>query len=184
LSARNRLAACLRTIAHLLRLGRANDGGHNWRSQREQLELEIASRLSEANSYEEQAAFEELIHESIAAEGPKLEDAIAATEEIYVCNLPWVREQRSGQINQKGGEPMSASEMTERLPGAVEACADRIDQPQPPIADQDQIPIEPLIAKTDLGSGQSADSLEELLTAIRELQVLVSARERSLPAIK
>ena len=183
-SARNRLAACLRTIARLLRLGRANDGSHNWSSQREQLELEIASRLSEANSYEEQAAFEELIHGSIAAEGPKLEDAIAATEEIYVCSLPWVREQRSGQINQEGGEPKSAPEFDERLPGALEACADRISQPQPPIADQDQRPIERLISKTDLGSGQSTDNLEELLRAIRELQVLVSARERSLPAIK
>jgi len=184
LSARNRLAACLRTIARLLRLGRANNDSHNWSSQREQLELEIASRLSEANSYEEQAAFEELIHGSIAAEGPKLEDAIAATEEIYVCSLPWVREQRSGQINQEGGEPKSAPEFDERLPGALEACADRIGQPQPPIADQDQRPIERLISKTDLGSGQSTDNLEELLRAIRELQVLVSARERSLPAIK
>jgi multidrug resistance protein MdtO len=184
LSARNRLAACLRTIAHLLRLGRANNNCHNLSSQREQLELEIASRLSEANSYEEQAAFEELIQGSIVAEESKLEDAIAATEEIYACSLPWVREQRSGQTNQEGGEPKFASEMTERLPSAVEACADRIDQPQPPIADQDQRPIERLIAKTDLGSGQSADNLEELLSAITELQVLVSARERPLPADK
>jgi hypothetical protein len=44
---------------------------------------EIASRLSEANSYEEQAAFEELIHGSIATKGSRLKDTIAATEEIY-----------------------------------------------------------------------------------------------------
>ena len=101
-----------------------------WSSQREQLELEIASRLSEANSYEEQAAFEELIHGSIAAARPKLEDAIAATEEIYVCSLPWVREQRSGQTIQEGKEPESAPEFDERLPNALEACADRMDQHQ------------------------------------------------------
>ena len=103
LSARERLAACLRTIARLLRVGRGSNGSQNRSSQREQLELEIASRLSEANSYEEQAAFEELIHGSIATEGPKLEDAIAATEEIYVCSLPWIREQRSGQTIQEAG---------------------------------------------------------------------------------
>ena len=103
LSARERLAACLRTIARLLRVGRGSNGSKNRSSQREQLELEIASRLSEANSYEEQAAFEELIHGSIATEGPKLEDAIAATEEIYVCSLAWVREQRSGQTIHEGG---------------------------------------------------------------------------------
>jgi hypothetical protein len=177
LSARERLAACLRTIARLLRLDRGNNGSQNQSSQREQLELEIASRLSEANSYEEQAAFEELIHGSTATEGPKLEDAIAATEEIYVCSLPWIREQRSGQTIQEGGEPKSTPVFAERLPNAVEACADRIAQHQPQIADQDQTPIDYLIQKTDSGASKSADRLEELLNAVVELQVLVSARE-------
>ena len=77
----------LRTIARLLRVGRGSNDSKNQSSQREQLELEIASRLSEANSYEEQAAFEELMHGPIATEGPKLEDTIAATEEIYACSL-------------------------------------------------------------------------------------------------
>ena len=179
LSARERLAACLRTIARLLRVGRGSKGSKNRSSQREQLELEIASRLSEANSYEEQAAFEELLDGSIATEGPKLEDAIAATEEIYVCSLAWVREQRSGQTIHEGGEPKVTSEFAERLPNAVEACADRIDRHQRQIADQDQTPIEYLIGKTDFVSGQSADSLEDLLNAVWELQVLVSTRERS-----
>jgi multidrug resistance protein MdtO len=178
LSARERLAASLRTIARLLHLGRANNGSRNRNSQREQLELEIASRLAEANSYEEQAAFEELIHGSIATEGPKLEDAIGATEEIYVCSLSWMREQRSGQTIQEGGEPKSTSEFAERLPNAVEACADRIDQHQRQIADQDQTPIDYLIEKTDSSASKSADRLEELLSAVVELQVLVSARER------
>jgi uncharacterized membrane protein YccC len=178
LSARERLAACLRTIARLLRVGWGSNGSKNRSSQREQLELEIASRLSEANSYEEQAAFEELIHGSIATEGPKLEDAIAATEEIYVCSLAWVREQRSGQTIHEDEEPKVTSEFAERLPNAVEVCADRIDRHQRQIADQDQTPIEYLIEKTDFVSSKSADSLEELLSAVTELQVLVSTRER------
>ncbi len=176
-SARERLAACLRTIARLLRVGRGSNGSKNRSWQGEQLELEIASRLSEANSYEEQAAFEELIHGSIATEGPELEDEIAATEEIYVCSLAWVREQRSGQTIQEGGEPKVTSEFAERLPKAVEACADRIDRHRRQIADQDQTPIEYLIGKTDFGRNKSADSLEELLSAVTELQVLVSTRK-------
>ena len=177
-SARERLAAGLRTIARLLRVGRGSNDSKNQSSEREQLELEIASRLSEANSYEEQAAFEELMQGSIATEGPKLEDTIAATEEIYVCSLAWVREQRSGQTIHEG-EPKVTSEFAERLPNAVEACADRIDQHQRQIADQDQTPIEYLVERTDFVSSKSADSLEELLSAVTELQVLVSTPERS-----
>jgi hypothetical protein len=60
----------------------------------------------------------------------------------------------------------------------VEACADRIDQHQRQIADRDKTPIDYLIEKTDSGASKSADSLEELLSAISELQVLVSVRER------
>jgi multidrug resistance protein MdtO len=179
LSARERLAACLRTIARLLRVGRGSNDSKNQSSQREQLELEIASRLSEANSYKEQAAFEELIDGSIATEGPKLEDAIAVTEEIYVYSLAWVREQRSVQTIPEDGEPKVTSEFAERLPNAVEACADRIDRHKRQIAGQDQTPIEFLIEKTAFGSSKGADSLEELLSAVTELQVLVSTRERS-----
>jgi multidrug resistance protein MdtO len=105
LSARERLAACLRTIARLLRVGRGSNDSKNQSSQREQLELEIASRLSEANSYEEQAAFEELMHGPIATEGPKLEDTIAATEEIYACSLAWVRGRRPDHAIRAGAEP-------------------------------------------------------------------------------
>jgi multidrug resistance protein MdtO len=178
LSARERLAACLRAIARLLRLGQENNSSQNWNSQREQLEMEIASRLSEANSQEEQAAFEELIQGAKATKGPKLGAAIAATEEIYVCSLPWIREQRSGQTIQQAGEPKSTPEFAERLPDAVEACADRIERHQRQIADQDQTPIDHLIEKSDSGAGENPDSLEELVSAVVELQVLVSARER------
>jgi multidrug resistance protein MdtO len=177
-SARERLAACLRTIARLLRVGRGSNDSKNQSWQGEQLELEIASRLSEANSYEEQAAFEGLIHGSIATEGPELEEEIAATEEIYVCSLAWVREQISVQTIHEGRESMVRPEFAERLPKAVEDCADRIGRHPPQIADRDQTPIEYLIGKTDF-SGRSADTLEDLLVAVTELQVLVSTQERS-----
>jgi multidrug resistance protein MdtO len=179
LSARERLAAGLRTIARLLRVGRGSSDSKNQSGQREQLELEIASRLSEANSYEEQAVFEELMHGSTATGGPKLEDAINATEEIYVCSLAWVRGQRSDQTIREG-EPKVRSEVAERLPNAVEACADRIDWRQRQISDQDQTPIEYLIEKTVFVNSESVDSLEKLLSAVTELQVLVgreNARE-------
>ena len=136
--------------------------------------MEIASRLSEANSYEEQAAFEELIQGSKATDGPKRGDAITATEEIYVRSLPWIREQRSGQTIQEGGEPKSTPEFAERLPTAVEACADRIDQRQRQIADQNQAPIDYPMETKDSDSSKSLDNFRELLRAITELQVLIT----------
>jgi multidrug resistance protein MdtO len=177
LTARERLAAGLRTIARLLRVGRDNNDVNNQRPQREQLELEIASHLSEANSYEDQASFEELIQGSRATERPKLEDAIAATEEIYVRSLAWVREQRSNQRTSEARESKVATQFAERLPNAVEVCADRIDRHPRPIDDQDQTSIEYLIERTGFVSSKSADSLQELLSAVRELQILVSTPE-------
>jgi multidrug resistance protein MdtO len=171
LSARERLAACLRTIARLLHVGRGNNGSKNRNSQREQLELEIASRLSEANSYEDQAAFEELISGSIPGDRPKLEQVIAATEEIYVCSLPWIREPGSGQKTPGDGEPKSISELAERLPNVVEACADRIDQHHRRIADE--TPMESLIEKSDSASTQNGGSVQELVGAVTELQALL-----------
>ncbi len=170
------LAAGLRTIARLLRLRPGSNDFKNQSSAREQLELEIASRLSEANSYEEQAAFEELIHGSIATGGSKLKDTIVATEEIYACSLAWIREQASGQTIDEG-EPKVGPESAERLPKAVEVCADRIDWHQREIADQDETPIED-IEKADFGSNKSPHSLEGLLSAVTQLQVLVSTRGR------
>jgi len=75
---------------------------------------------------------------------------------------------------QEGGEPESIPEFGERLPNALEACADRIDQDKQKIADQDQTPIDYLIEKTNSGASKSADGLEELLGAVAELQVLLS----------
>ena len=114
---------------------------------------------------------------SIATEETKLGDTIAATEEIYVCSLPWIREQGSGQTIQAGGEPKSTPELVERLPNAVEACADRINRHQRQMAGKDQTPINDLIEKSDSGASKSADSLEELCSAVLDLQMLVSAQE-------
>jgi multidrug resistance protein MdtO len=177
LSARERVAVCLRTIARLLRVGRGNNGSRNRNSQSEQLELEIASRLSEANSYEEQAAFEGLISGSIATKEPKLDEAISATEQIYACSLPWIREQKSDERLQEGVESKTTTEIAEQLANVTEACADRIDPYLRQIADQNLAPIDCLVEKSDLGAAKSTDSLEEILGAVAELQVLVSARE-------
>jgi hypothetical protein len=51
--------------------------------------------------------------------GKKLDETFAAAEEIYVCSLSWVREQRSGQTIHEGGEPKVRSEFAERLPDAA-----------------------------------------------------------------
>ncbi len=176
LSTRERLAGCLRAIARLLRVGRGKNGSQNLNSQREQLELEIASRLSEANSYEEQAAFEALISGSIATKEPKLDEAISATEQIYVCSLPWIREQKSDQTLQEGVELRTRTEIVERLANVTEACANRIDPHPLQIDVQDQAPINQFIEKSNLGTARNPDSLEELLAAVTELDVLVSAR--------
>ena len=92
-SARERLAACLRAIARLLHLRGSNDGSQSSGPQPEQLELEIASTLSEANSYEEQGAFEALLYGSEVTRMSRLAEATAGVEEIYVACLPWLREQ-------------------------------------------------------------------------------------------
>jgi multidrug resistance protein MdtO len=174
LNARERLATCLRAIARLLRVGKGNNGSQNRNTQREQLELEIASRLSEANSYEEQAAFEELISGSIPGDGPKLEQVIAATEEIYVCSLPWIREPGSGQKMPDDGEPKSIPELTERLPNVVETCADRVDRYNRRIADE--TPMESLIEQTDSVSTQNGRAVQKLISAVIELQALLRGR--------
>jgi multidrug resistance protein MdtO len=112
LSARQRLAACLRTIARLLHVGRADTDFQNSNSQREQLELEIASRLSETNSYEEQAAFEAVLYGSESIQASRLEGTSTGVEEIYVASLPWLREQATIQ---QTPEPIETTKSTEKI---------------------------------------------------------------------
>jgi multidrug resistance protein MdtO len=179
--AREKLAAGLRAIARLLHLGGSNDGSQSLGPQGEQLELEIATRLSEANSFQEQAAFEALLYGSKASDGPNLKKATAAIEEIYVACLPWLREQRSGLTSQDGEEPKTAPVPTKPLVGTMEAMADLMDQSHVQNAEQNQSPIDHLISdqEKDLGSSVNhhSDSLEQLIGTVREFQVLASARE-------
>jgi multidrug resistance protein MdtO len=177
--AREKLAACLRAIARLLHLGGSTDGSQSSSPQREQLELEIASRLAEANSFEEQAAFEALLYGSKPTEGPNLEHASAAIEEIYVACLPWVREQVSDLTPQDGEDRKTAPEVAKPLVDAMEASAGLMDQPYRQSADRNQSPIDHLVEEKALGGRKDfhSDSLEELVGAVTEFQVLVSARE-------
>lgn len=87
--AREKLAACLRAIASLLRINAEKDSN----ARRAKIELEIGTRLSEADLYEEQAAFESLIYERKFADRPGLEEVSMGVEEIYVACLPWLRVQ-------------------------------------------------------------------------------------------
>jgi hypothetical protein len=77
----------------------------------------------------------------------------------------------------EGGELMSRSEFAGRLADAVGACADRIDQHQRQIRDQKQFPVDYLIEKTDSGSSRNAGSFEELLSAVKQMQVLAQTDE-------
>ena len=179
--AREKLAACLRAIARLLHLGGSNDGSQSSSQQRERLELEIATRLSEANSFEEQAAFEAVLYGSKPTEGPNLENATVATEEIYAACLPWIREQTSGPRSEDGEDRKAAPEVAKPLVDAMEAAAGLMDQPHRQNADQNQLPINHPVEEKDLGSRTNSDTLEELVRAVTEFQVLVSAREEVRP---
>jgi multidrug resistance protein MdtO len=107
--ARERLGACLRAIARLLQMGSTIDGSLTTISQREQLELDIASHLTEANLYEEQAAFEALLYRSAVTPVSRLKEASAGVEEIYVACLPWLREQATMPQSTEGNETTTNS---------------------------------------------------------------------------
>jgi multidrug resistance protein MdtO len=183
LIAREKLAACLRAIARLLHLGGSNDGSQISSQQREQAELEIASRLSEANSFQEQATFEALLYGSKTSDGPNLENATAAVDEIYVACLPWIREQTSGLTSRDEEDRKTAPEFTKALGDAVEASAELMDQRQRQNAEQNQLPIDHLVQENDLDASENyhSDSLKELIEAVKRFQVLASAREEAQP---
>jgi multidrug resistance protein MdtO len=171
---RERLAACMRAIARLLHMGGTKDGSQESSAEREHLEVEIASQLTEANSCSDQVGFEELIYGSARGERSQLDAAIAATERIYVSTLPWLREQRSGRAQQDGGLPATTPEFAGRLADAMETCADRISPPHRQIARPNETPIDELIENSDVARGEKPVSIEGLASAIAELQVLVS----------
>jgi Fusaric acid resistance protein family len=174
--ARLRLAACLRAIARLLHLGGSGDGSQSSTSQREQLELEIASSFSEANLYEEQAAFEALLYRSEGTAVSRLAAASEGVEEIYVACLPWLREQASSRPTPQGGEhPKTERELTKLLADAVEESADFLEEPADRTAGRSQLPANRLLERRDLRGRESSDSrsLEELIGAVAQMQLLV-----------
>jgi len=181
---RERLSTCLRAIARLLHLGSSNDGSQSSSPQREQLELEIASRLSEANSYEEQAAFEALLYGSEVTQVSRLAEATEGIEEIYVACLPWLREQVSSRLTSADGEdPKTSPDMTKLLGDAMEEFAELMEGLRYQIDSQAQTPIDRLLEKKDMedrgvreSSGSS--SLEELIRALVQFQVLAQTPEK------
>jgi uncharacterized membrane protein YccC len=176
--ARERLAACLRAIARLLHLGSSNNESRSSSPQREQLEVEIASHLSEANSYEEQAAFEALLFGSEVTQVSRLAEATERVEEIYVACLPWLREQVSSRLVPADGEgPKASPELAQLLEDAVEEFAELMEGLRYQIGSQAQTPTDRLLEEKDmedmgLGAGSSSRSLEELISALVQLRNL------------
>ena len=183
--ARERLAACLRAIARLLHLGSSNDGSQSSSPQREQLELEIASQLSEANSYEEQAAFEALLYRSEATQVSRLAEATEGIEEIYVACLPWLREQVSSRLASADGEgPKTSPDLTKLLEDAMEEFAELMEGLRYQIDSQAQTPIDRLLEEKDMenmGGAESSrsSSLQELIRALAQFQVLGQTPEKA-----
>jgi uncharacterized membrane protein YccC len=117
--ARQKLAAGLRAVARLLNIR----GGSESNSQRERLELEIASHLAEANAYQEQAAFEALIHGPAATRDLDLEKVAAAVEEVYAACLPWVREEAAIESAADREAASCAQDRVKSLVDGLEASA-------------------------------------------------------------
>src|SRR5215469_8404841 len=86
---RGRRALRLAMIASLLRITAEKDSN----ARRANIELEIGTRLSEADLYEEQASFKLFVYGRKFADRPGLEGISMGVEEIYVACLPWLRVQ-------------------------------------------------------------------------------------------
>jgi len=172
--ARQQLAAALRAVARLLNIR----GGNGSTPQRERLELEIASRLAEANAYQEQAAVEALLHRSPATKGPDLENAAAAAEQVYLTSLPWIREQAATAPAADRETADRSPETVKPLVDAVEASAAMIEGPFPNI-NQGELRVDAAIRERDSASdaARSFESFEQLVVAIKELQVAVSVKD-------
>ena len=172
--AREKLAACLRAIARLFHLG----GSNGSQSQREKLELEIGSRLSEANLYAEQATFEMLLYGLRKNEEADLEKVIEAIQEIYVASLPWIREQAKSKALANRRDEGPAPELIESLAAALEADAGVIDPSARSHSDQVPSFTDYLTEAEELSRSQNyrSENFEELVEAIRELQQAVISK--------
>ncbi|MBV8142187.1 MAG: FUSC family protein, partial [Verrucomicrobia bacterium] len=174
--ARQRIAACLRAITRLLHLAGLWDDSQSSVSQRQQLELEIASGLSEANSYQEQAAFEAMVYGSDVVPVSRLTKATAGVEEIYVACLPWVREQTASRPTSADSEsPHRLTQLNKALGDTTEEFAEWVEGLRCQTAIQTRTPAERLFEKKeteDPGGGEHARSrsLEELISALARFE--------------
>jgi multidrug resistance protein MdtO len=166
--ARQKLAAGLRAIASLLNIR----GGNESNPQRERLELEIASHLADANTSQEQAAFEALIHGPPATRGLDLETATAAVEEVYVACLPWIREQTATRSDL--GTADCETDMVKTVVAAVKASAALVEGSSGPSITARELTLGNFVDESDsVSNGGGSESFEQLVTAVKELQVVV-----------
>jgi hypothetical protein len=168
---RERLGACLRAIARLLHMDGKTDGSISSIAQREQLELEIASHLAEANIYEEQAAFEALLYGSAVAPVSRLEEVSAGVEQIYVACLPWLREQAAMPHKSEGIEVAeNSSEVSRSLVTAMQNSASAIEG----LSDSGQLrnTVNRLVDENEVAAQgkELSKNLEWLIRSIREFQ--------------
>jgi multidrug resistance protein MdtO len=164
---RQKLTGCLRCIARLLSL----DGSPDSKPLRQQLEVEIGSRLSEANTFEEQGAFEALLYGKEERNGADLKDVTYATEELYAASLPWIREQAATGSAADRETTNRAQEMVTPVVDAVEASAAIIEGSYPLPAPQDVGTVDESLSRTGAVSDadRSFQSFEQLAAAVREL---------------
>ena len=165
---RQKLAAGLRSIARLLRL----DGSPDSNPQPQQLELEIASRLSEANTFEEQAAFEALLYGREERAG--LRDMISATEEIYATSLPWIREQTATVSAPQREMANRAQQLVTPLVDSVEVSAAKVEGSYRPRTAQEALTVDEAVPDRDaVNDGEPrSHSFELLAAAVRDLSRL------------
>ena len=172
---RPKLVACLRAVTRLLNIR----SGPELNLQRERLELEIASRLAEANAFQEHAAFEALIHGPAASKGLDLENVAAAVEEVYVASLPWIREQAATAPAVDRETASRASEMVKPIVEAVEASAVLIESSSGRNITPGELAVDERKRVSQSDVGRSSERFEELAGAVKELHVAVSAPVRS-----
>jgi multidrug resistance protein MdtO len=167
---RQKLVACLRSIARLLR----PDGSPDSSSQRQQLELEIASRLSEANTFEEQATFEALVYGREERNETELRDITAAAEEVYATSLPWIREQAAMVSDAHPETANRAQEILTPLVESVKASSAIVEGSYRLQASEDALTADESLLEmgTVENGGPRSQSFELLAAAVRELSRL------------
>jgi multidrug resistance protein MdtO len=171
--ARERLAEALRAIGRLLRLGAPGEPSQNSAWERERLELEIASRLSEANSHLQQAALEVMLYGSDSVQISRLAAAATGVEEIYLAAIPWITEQGSPEATlQIVEEQKTPPELAELFGSAMDALANLVNQPVQRLACQAKVTL--LLEKVNLGvKGLDYRSQEAFVRALAEFSVSV-----------